>query len=205
MSPRAGWYLNVETNKMKYWDGDDWKKKDEDETPPAPVTSHKEVSHKAIVAFVLSLIFPLVGWLVGIRAQKEIRESNGTKTGSAYATAATWIGGIGTAIWVFIIAATLAMGGHHHGWGDDNHFGGHGMMGGSYSLSQSGSDNSGNDGFGMMGGMMGQDPTGQGLTNQDPNGGLASGNGGFGMMRQHGSLPGQSNQGGAPAPSRPAK
>ena len=194
MTPRAGWYLNVETNKMKYWDGDEWKKKDEDETPPAPVTTQKEVSHKAIVAFVLSLIFPLVGWLLGIRAHREIRESNGTKTGSAYATAATWIGGIGTAIWVFIIALTLSIGGHHHGWGDRDGFDGRGMMGGNYSMSQNGYDNSGDNGFGMMGGNSMQDPYGQGSVDPGLSGGSTLDNNGNGMMPGMHMNPGQFSQ-----------
>jgi hypothetical protein len=179
---------------MKYWDGDEWKKQDEDETPPAPVAHHKEVSHKAIVAFVLSLIFPLVGWILGIRASREIRESNGTKTGSPYSTAAIWIGAIGTAIWVFILALTLSMGGHHHGWGDRNEFGNHKMMSGSFSILQNGDDPSGSYGMGMMGGLNSQDPNtqapytldpnGQGLPDQGSAGGSAPGNGGMGMMHR---------------------
>lgn len=200
MTPRAGWYLNVETNKMKYWDGDNWKKMDEDETPPAPtatpIAHHAELSHTAVVAFVLSLIFPVVGWVLGIRSRREIRESNGSKTGAAYAVAATWIGAIGTAIWVFILSAMLAMGGHHHGFGDHLRFGDRAMNGRGSSISQNAPDNSGFGGYGMMGGSLSfgsgnQDPTNQGLTNQDPNSGVNPGNGGFGMMSGNGSQGGQ--------------
>jgi hypothetical protein len=152
MSPKAGWYLNVENNKMKYWDGDNWKKRDEDETPVAP-SFHRETSHKAIIAFVLAFIFPVVGWVLGIRANREIRNSNGRKHGASFATAATWIGGLITAFWIVIFSLTMCFGSHHHHdrFGGHNNFG-RGMMGGySRSLGSNQNPQGGNNSWGMMG------------------------------------------------------
>ena len=215
MSPKAGWYLNVETNKMKYWDGDAWIKKEEDETPPAPTThfaAQKELSHKAIVAFVLSLIIPLAGWIIGIRAHREIKESEGKITGAPYATAAIWIGAVGTAIWVFILAAMLSFGGTHHelrvhagfqrqgsfsrgftfsgngtgnfgGWGSQG-FGGNHASVGQGTLGGAGGAISGHGGFGMMGGS--RSSSGQGLAGNGVTGNGVTGNGFAGQGRANG-------------------
>jgi hypothetical protein len=158
---------------MKYWDGEDWKKRDESETPAAP-TFHRETSHKAIVAFVLAFVFPVVGWVLGIRANREIRNSNGRKHGASFATAATWIGGLITAFWIVIISLSMTVGSHHHDrFGSDNGYH-RGMMGG-YSFSQGNDQNSnnGDNDFGMMGGYSLSQGNDQSSTNGDN---------GFGMM-----------------------
>jgi Protein of unknown function (DUF2510) len=147
-SVQAGWYQNRTTHQQKYWDGSQWVA---DMSPEPHPDSH--LSHTAIVAFVLSFIFPLVGWILGLRASREIRESNGAKSGSAFSVAATWIGGIGTVISAAVLALILAVGfsgNDHHMWGEGRGFGmgNHRMMGGWDDQYGGSNSNSGNGGFG---------------------------------------------------------
>ena len=90
----------------------------------------QEATHTSVIAFVLSLFVPLVGLILGIRAKSEIDKSEHTKSGSAFATAAIWIGAIGTLAWVALGTLILVVGvgghGHNHGFGrgfDDRGYG----------------------------------------------------------------------------------
>eukprot|EP01037_Dinobryon_pediforme_P005886 gene5884-5955_t len=56
----------------------------------------QEATHTSVIAFVLSLFIPLVGLILGVKAKSEIDKSEHTKSGSAFAVAAIWIGAIGT-------------------------------------------------------------------------------------------------------------
>ena len=94
-----------------------------------------EATHTSIVAFILSIFIPLVGLILGIRAKSEIDKSEHTKSGSAFATAAIWIGAIGTLAWAALIAGVIlvSLGGHRDGWsigyhGNDRGFVMHQMM-----------------------------------------------------------------------------
>ena len=83
----------------------------------------QEATHTSVIAFVLSLFIPLVGLILGLKAKGEIDKSDHTKSGSAFAVAAIWIGAIGTLIWAAIVALVILVsvgGGSHDGW----HFGG---------------------------------------------------------------------------------
>jgi len=115
----------------------------------------QEATNTSVVAFVLSLFMPPVGLGLGIKANREIKESGHSLTGSAFAVAAIWIGAIGTAIWAGFIALMVltSVGGGNDGWGEHNMFGGHGF--GNHSLDSQ-------DGPGMERGWMG------GLNNPDP-------------------------------------
>ena len=85
-----------------------------------------EATHTSVIAFVLSLFIPFVGLILGLKAKSEIDKSEHTKSGSAFATAAIWIGAIGTLAWAALIALALvfSVGGHDHGqgWGFGNRF-----------------------------------------------------------------------------------
>lgn len=116
----------------------------------------QEATHTSIVAFVLSLFIPLVGLILGLRAKSEIDQSEHTKSGSAFAVAAIWIGAIGTLAWAALLALVLVLsiGGHrdHFGWmGEDMHRGfaryqnyDQGMM------APNQDSTSGSSGYGMM-------------------------------------------------------
>ena len=108
----------------------------------------QEATNTSVVAFVLSLFMPPVGLGLGIKANREIKESDHTLTGSAFAVAAIWIGSIGTAIWAGFIALIVltSIGGGHGGWGEHHMFGGHGF--GNHSLDLQ-------DSQGLGGGWMG--------------------------------------------------
>ena len=108
----------------------------------------QEATNTSVVAFVLSLFMPPVGLGLGIKANREIKESDHTLTGSAFAVAAIWIGAIGTAIWAGLIALMVltSVGSGDGGWGEHNMFGGHGF--GNHSLDSQ-------DGPGMERGWMG--------------------------------------------------
>ena len=141
-SVQPGWYQNRTTHQQQYWDGSNWVEGMSPEPHPDP-----KVSHTAIVAFVLSFIFPLVGWILGLRASREIRDSNGAQSGSAFSVAATWIGGIGTIISAALLALILAVGfgdNHHDDWGRGFGTGNHHMMGG-WSDQYGGSGSNSND------------------------------------------------------------
>ncbi len=127
-----------------------------------------EATHTSVVAFVLSLFIPLVGLILGLKAKNEIDRSKNTKSGSVFATAAIWIGAIGTLAWAAIIALmlVLAIGGHARGdgWGIGNRVEHRGF--GNYQMMRT-PDN------GMMGGF-GQGP-GQGTATPDPSGATTNG------------------------------
>jgi ribosomal protein S27AE len=77
----------------------------------APSQNYAPTSGLAITAFILSLTVSLVGLILGYMARNEIRDSNGTKSGSELATAAIIIGWIFTSLgfaaiifWVLVVA-----------------------------------------------------------------------------------------------------
>ena len=81
-----------------------------------------EATHTSVIAFVLSLFIPLVGLILGVKAKSEIDKSEHTKSGSAFAVAAIWIGAIGTLIWTALLALVLLASVSGHGWGFGDHF-----------------------------------------------------------------------------------
>jgi Domain of unknown function (DUF4190) len=87
----------------------------------------QEATHTSVIAFVLSLFIPLVGLILGLKAKSEIDKSEHTKSGSAFAIAAIWIGAIGTLAWAALLAALLLASVSGHGWGFGNGFDGPGM------------------------------------------------------------------------------
>ena len=119
----------------------------------------QEATHTSVIAFVLSLFIPLVGLILGIKAKSEIDKSEHTKSGSAFAVAAIWIGAIGTLAWTALIALAVLTSVAGHGWGfgdrfEHRGFGNHRMFGGFTSQPQPGNTQPGNtqNGQGMMGG-----------------------------------------------------
>jgi len=130
-----------------------------------------EATHTSVIAFVLSLFMPLVGLILGIKAKNEIDESEHTKSGSAFATAAIWIGAIGTLIWSALIAliVILSITGHGDGLRIGSRF---------------------DHGYRSGGRMITIVPNTGG--NQLVPGQMGPGQGGFGMMRGYGQLPNQS-------------
>jgi len=120
------------------------------------------ISDLTVIALVTSFLIPVVGWILGFRARKQIVESEGKFVGRPFATAAIWIGGILTSGFVAMILL-MSVGGHDGGWmnHDDMH------PGWATYQSQDGFNNDANvfvdgSGRGMMGGFA-QDPS------QDPN------------------------------------
>lgn len=119
------------------------------------------ISDLTVIALVTSILLPLVGWILGFRARKQIVESDGKFVGRPLATAAIWIGGILTSAFVAMVLL-MSFGGHGDdgdGWMHHNR-----MDRGWTSYAPSHGDNNDAPGFGhgMMGGF-GQDPS------QDPN------------------------------------
>lgn len=123
-----------------------------------------EATHTSVIAFVLSLFIPLVGLILGVKAKSEIDKSEHTKSGSAFAVAAIWIGAIGTLIWTALLALVLLASVSGHGWGFGDHF--DHMGGGNFSMHQ------------RYGGFTDQQQPGDGTTPQGMMGGF--GNGGQG-------------------------
>ena len=124
----------------------------------------QEATHTSVIAFVLSLFIPLVGLILGIRAKSEIDKSEHTKSGSAFAVAAIWIGAIGTLAWSALLALVLlsSVAGHGFGFGDRFDHRGMGMhyrYGGITSQPQPGDTTSGQ---GIMGGFGYATPDGSG-------------------------------------------
>ena len=118
-----------------------------------------EATHTSVVAFVLSLFIPLVGLILGLKAKSEIDKSEHTKSGSAFATAAIWIGAIGTLAWAALLALVLVLsvGGHGRGWnfGDRSEhrgFANHQMMRSPFQGQTQAVPGDGIPGNGMMGG-----------------------------------------------------
>ena len=62
------------------------------------------ISDLTVIALVTSVLLPVVGWVVGFKARKQIVESDGKYTGRPFATAAIWIGGILTSAWLVMFA-----------------------------------------------------------------------------------------------------
>ena len=98
-----------------------------------------------------------MGLILGLKAKNEIDKSEHTKSGSAFAVAAIWIGAIGTLAWTALLALVLVTSVAGHGWGFGDHFdhrgfGMHHRFDGITSQPQPG-DTTG--GQGMMGGFNG--------------------------------------------------
>ncbi|MEI8223318.1 MAG: DUF4190 domain-containing protein [Actinomycetes bacterium] len=79
------------------------------------------ISDLTVIALVTSVLLPLVGWILGFRARKQIEQSEGKFTGRPFATAAIWIGGILTIGWLAMFAMMLACAGVNNN--DDGQFG----------------------------------------------------------------------------------
>ena len=90
----------------------------------------QEATHTSVIAFVLSLFIPVIGLVLGLKAKGEIDKSDHTKSGSAFATAAIWIGAIGTLAWAALIALVVlvSVSGHGYGWREGGIFPHRGMM-----------------------------------------------------------------------------
>lgn len=122
------------------------------------------ISDLTVIALVTSVLLPLVGWILGFRARKQIVESEGRFVGRPFATAAIWIGGILTSAW---IAMFLLMGIGANFNRDDNGLGfmhRHGLHQ-MWDRNTQVDPNQGDNGFG--GGMMGQFDPNNG-TNTNP-------------------------------------
>jgi hypothetical protein len=121
------------------------------------------ISDLTVIAFVTSFLFPLVGWILGFRARKQIVDSDGKYSGRPFATAAIWIGGILTSGFVAMVLLMSFGNKDGDGFGWMNH---HRMHQGwtAYQPLNGNQNNDGSQGFGrgMMGGFA-QDPS------QDPN------------------------------------
>jgi hypothetical protein len=116
----------------------------------------QEATHTSVIAFVLSLFIPLVGLILGLKAKSEIDKSEHTKSGSAFAVAAIWIGAIGTLAWTALLALVVlsSVAGHGLGFGDRG-MGMHHRYGGITSQPQPGDTTTRQ---GMMGGFAYGDP-----------------------------------------------
>lgn len=103
--PPAGWYQDPEGPGQRWWDGAQWGAQAAPPAPPAPRQTH--------LLAVLSLIFSLL-WLFGLGslaaivvghvARGDIRRSQGTRTGDGMAVAGLWLGYIGLALTVVVVA-----------------------------------------------------------------------------------------------------
>lgn len=99
-----GWYFDPSVGAQRYWDGSAWL------NIPAPAganvagTASASVSPAgatptlAIVAFIFSLIMPLVGLILGYVARNQARVSNNPQAGASFIKAAIIIGWIFTAL-----------------------------------------------------------------------------------------------------------
>jgi hypothetical protein len=65
------------------------------------------ISDLTVIALVTSVLLPLVGWIVGFKARKQIVESEGRYVGRPFATAAIWIGGIITVGWIAMVGLLI--------------------------------------------------------------------------------------------------
>jgi hypothetical protein len=65
------------------------------------------ISDLTVIALVTSVLLPLVGWILGFKARKQIVESEGRYVGRPFATAAIWIGGIITVGWVGMVGLLI--------------------------------------------------------------------------------------------------
>jgi hypothetical protein len=127
------------------------------------------ISDLTVIAFITSFLLPLVGWILGFRARKQIVDSEGRFTGRPFATAAIWIGGILTSAWIAMFAM-MGISAHFN----DNGFGWahHTSMHQRFIQDNTG-DNGYSNGFnnGFRGGMMGQqfDPNQDGTSTSGTN------------------------------------
>jgi hypothetical protein len=99
-----GWYFDPSVGAQRYWDGSAWL----NIPAPAGATGSTAASVRpagatptlAIVAFVFSLIMPLVGLILGYVARNQARVSNNPQAGASFIKAAIIIGWIFTALGV---------------------------------------------------------------------------------------------------------
>jgi hypothetical protein len=115
------------------------------------------ISDLTVIALVTSFLLPVVGWILGFRARKQIVDSEGKYVGRPFATAAIWIGGILTSGFIAMVLL-MSVGGN-----DDDGFGwmGHHRMHQGWTAYQPLNSNTGADNNFFDGGMMGgpaQDP-----------------------------------------------
>ena len=125
------------------------------------------ISDLTVIALVTSFLIPVVGWILGFRARKQIVESDGNFVGRPFATAAIWIGGILTSAFVaMVVLMSFGASGDRDGFGWMNH---DRMHRGWTSYQSQGGDQNGNEfGRGMMGGFQ-QDPNQQNQNGQTTN------------------------------------
>ena len=100
----AGWYINPEAGKEQYWNGNNWENQSRNKTLPAEVVGTQDyarTSNLAILALVFAFVVPIVGWILGLQAKKQIKRSDGREGGVGLATAAIWVGSL-TSIFIFL-------------------------------------------------------------------------------------------------------
>jgi hypothetical protein len=100
-----------------------------DPTTPFKASSQSETSSLAVISFVATFFIPIVGWVLGVKARREIDASDGRKSGRGLATASIWLGVIGT-IGITIIVAILVIGSSSNS-GDSSFSAGNGTYNGS--------------------------------------------------------------------------
>lgn len=110
---QAGWYMNPEVGGQQYWDGEKWLSipSPSGASVPSPQVSQGQTSTLAVVALIFSFLIPIVGFILGFSAKKEIENSNGQKTGRGMATASIWLGAIGTiGIVIYVVLIVIGTG-----------------------------------------------------------------------------------------------
>jgi hypothetical protein len=114
-----GWYPNPSGSGNRYWDGNQWT--NAVTTPGGGVPwqgasfavsgtfPRTETSLFAILAIVFPFVFAPLGVVFGIMALREIKRSDGQKTGRGLAIAGIWCGAIFTVLiigwFVFVLSA----------------------------------------------------------------------------------------------------
>lgn len=99
-----GWYFDPSVGGQRYWDGSSWL------NIPAPGGASAQVQPGqaapapgiAVAAFVLSLVMPLVGLILGYVARNQVRVSPNPQAGAGLIKAAIIIGWIFTILSVFL-------------------------------------------------------------------------------------------------------
>jgi hypothetical protein len=81
------------------------------------------ISDLTVIALVTSVLLPLIGWILGFRARKQIVESEGRYVGRPFATAAIWIGGIITVGWVACVGLLILGSAFSHDGMNPGHMG----------------------------------------------------------------------------------
>jgi hypothetical protein len=116
MSTPAGWYPDPhDASQQRYWNGASWTAH-QTPRPPGPVAA-VPTSGRATTALVLGLmslisfgfVLGIPAMVIGRRAQRDIRESQGRLGGEGLATAGFWTGLVGT-IWsllAFVIVVAI--------------------------------------------------------------------------------------------------